>query len=536
MDPIPPSPVVRRAGPQDPPPNDISRLPVLAALVAAIALAAFGFRYGTYAAGGSDSSCYALMADAFASGHLQPSSALSTRAPWPNPSWTFAPGGFVPSPTSPAAAAPVCAPGFSLLLVPFVKTIGLDGVFWLTPLAGALLVWLSFLAARQLGGSAAGVMAAVLVAASPVVLFQVVQPMNDVTTAALWMGVFVAMISRRWFAAGICCGLALLVRPNLLPLAVIAGFYALLESPRAAAALTAGAAPFVLVIGWLNAELYGGPLRTGYGQAGNLFSMAVVPRNAARYLSWLVETQTVFPLLGFAAPFVSRGRTRMIWLALTLIVTTAAIYFAYTPFDDWSYLRFLLPAITLLLVLAATVASRVTSTFVVSQRRFGMNPPLTTCLIVAVLTTGLAYFSVRSARSHLAFTMHALEQRYRSAAIVVRDRLPPDAAILTTWDSGAIRFHAQREAIVWDALDPTWLDRGMDWLRQNGHPPFILVESWEEPRFRNRFGERSSVGNLDWPPKFEVDRVVRIYDPLDRARFLRGERVTTEYLWPLLKR
>ena len=35
------------------------------------------FARGTYAAGGSDSSCYALMADAFASGRLQPSSALA---------------------------------------------------------------------------------------------------------------------------------------------------------------------------------------------------------------------------------------------------------------------------------------------------------------------------------------------------------------------------------------------------------------------------------------------------------------------------
>jgi hypothetical protein len=59
------------------------------------------------------------------------------------------------------------------------------------------------------------------------------------------------------------------------------------------------------------------------------------------------------------------------------------------------------------------------------------------------------------------------------------------------------------------------------------------VESWEEPRFRSRFGDHSDIGKLDWPPKYEVDRVVRIYDPHDRPRYHRGDRVDTEFLWPL---
>ena len=71
------------------------------------------------------------------------------------------------------------------------------------------------------------------------------------------------------------------------------------------------------------------------------------------------------------------------------------------------------------------------------------------------------------------------------------------------------------------------------WLEQHGRRPFILVESWEEPRFRSRFADHSDIGKLDWPPKYEIDRVVRIYDPQDRARYHRGERVDTEFLWPL---
>src|SRR6266550_278550 len=112
---------------------------VIIAVAAAVALAAVGFARGTYAAGGSDSSCYALMADAFASGALQPSSALASQVPWPDASKTFAPGGFVPSPSNASAASPVCAPGFSLLLAPVVKLGGPAALFGVTPVAGAML-------------------------------------------------------------------------------------------------------------------------------------------------------------------------------------------------------------------------------------------------------------------------------------------------------------------------------------------------------------------------------------------------------------
>ena len=47
------------------------------------------------------------------------------------------------------------------------------------------------------------------------------------------------------------------------------------------------------------------------------------------------------------------------------------------------------------------------------------------------------------------------------------------------------------------------------------------------------FRNHSDIGKLDWPPKYEIDRVVRIFDPKDRAKYDRGENVDTEYLWPL---
>ena len=259
------------------------RIAAIVAAAAALAVAVVGFHFGTYAAGGSDSSCYALMADAFAARKLQPSSDLVAEAPWPEAPKTFTPGGFVPSESRPSASAPVCAPGFSLLLAPLVAIGGPDAVFLLTPVAGGFLVWFTFLAARLLAGPLAGAMAAMLIAVSPPMLYQLVQPMNDVTTASLWMATFVALLVRKWPLAGVSCGLALLVRPNLLPLALVATLFAGIRDwgragtrdwglgMRRATRFAVVVLPFGLFVLWLNNGLYGSPFRTGYGQLGDLF-------------------------------------------------------------------------------------------------------------------------------------------------------------------------------------------------------------------------------------------------------------------------
>jgi hypothetical protein len=507
------------------------------ALAAAIGLGTAGVIYGTYAAGGSDSSCYALLAEAFASGTLQPSSALASEVPWPDAKKTFTPGGFVPSQSRASAFAPVCAPGFSVLLAPFVKLFGPTALFYVTPAAGSLLVWLTYLAASSLAGPPAGAMAAVLVATSPAVLYQVVQPMNDVATTALWMAVFVGLMSRRFVLAGLCCGVALLVRPNLLPLAAVAALFVLRIDRRQVLPFGIAVVPCAIAVLVLNSALYGGPFRSGYGGLSQLFTAGFIPVNASRYFTWLIQTQTPFPLLAFMSPLlVDRSRTAAAWLGVALAVLTCCIYFLYTPFDDWSYLRFLLPAITLMVVLASAASVRMAEQLterLAAKRSQEFLARIGAPATVILITVGLAVFGVRAAHARFAFTMHSLEQRYRSAGEVVRDQLPADAVVLSVWDSGAVRFHGRKEAVVWEALDPAWLDRGLQWLEHHGRKPYVLVESWEEPGFRARFGGQSDVGKLDWPPKYEIDRVVRIYDPSDRERYVHGDRVTTEYLWPL---
>ena len=135
------------------------------------------------------------MAEAFASGHLQPTSALVPQVPWPDATRTFTPGDSSPRRPIRRPLPRSARPDFHCCWRRSSPLAVLDALFWVTPLAGALLVWMAFLAGRALGGPLAGAMAAVLIAVSPPVLYQVVQPMNDITTAALWMATFVALIA-----------------------------------------------------------------------------------------------------------------------------------------------------------------------------------------------------------------------------------------------------------------------------------------------------------------------------------------------------
>jgi hypothetical protein len=483
------------------------------ALAAAIALAAFGIVRGTWAVGGSDSSCYGLMADAFAHGRLQPSTSLVTEVPWPDPPRTFAPAGFIPSPARPDAASPICAPGMSVLMAPLVWLGGLDGIFLLSPIAAALLVWFTFLLGRRLGGEMAGAVAAILIAASPIVLFQAVQPMNDIMTAALWVGAFAAAASpsaRGSMWAGLLTGLAILVRPNLAPLALAVG--AIVPTPSFAF----GAVPGVVMLLALNHALYGSPLGSGYGNAGSLFSAANVRANASQYGRTIFSTESVFPFVGLIAPFVVPAEKRKLaWALVIAAALVSGIYAFYQPFPEWWYVRFLIPALAFMLALASAVAAHAAR----SVRIGG---------VIAIGTVVLVAFMLTTPASRDAAGMQRNEARYREAGQLVRERLPANAMLITVWQSGSMRFHASRPSVMWDALDPDWLDRAVAWLQATGRAPYILVERREEPDFRARFRGRATLGALDWPPRFDLNRQVRIFDPADRARFLAGQSYPTE--------
>lgn len=501
-----------------------SRLAAALALATSLAFGLAAWSWRTGAVGGSDSSCYALMTRAYVEGRAQPDSELAREAPWPQATAVAAPGGFLPAPDRPGAAAPVCAPGYGLLVAPLARVAGLGAIHVVPPIAAALVVWCAWLIGRRLGSPWAGVGAAALTAGHPIVWFQAVQPMNDITTAALWLGAAVAALDRRAWVTGLLVGLGLVVRPNLAPAAVavtlVCAWWSWRDRDGALGVFVrvcVAALPGVAIVLWSNAALYGSPARSGYGDLGMLFAAANVPVNLGRYGATWIATGTPLVLLALVAPVVVPAAVRArAWALVGIACALAVVYLAYRPFPEWWYLRFLLPAAVIGVALSAAAAVALGDRV---AGRAGVAMAVAVMGVAAVTT-------LRTPQAAEARGLWRLESRFTTTADAMAAHVPTSSPAITGWQSGPIRFGPGHEVLMWDALDPAWLDRAITWLDQRGTPPVIVLETWEEAPFRTRFAGQA-YGALDWPPRYDVERRVHVYAPADRARFLAGDTVAT---------
>jgi 4-amino-4-deoxy-L-arabinose transferase-like glycosyltransferase len=502
-----------------------------AAAVLALATIAAGFHWGAFVAGGSDSYCYLNQAELIARGHVRDYEPLAEDSSWPGNAWSFAPAGHMPFGQPVPSLVPICPSGYPLLMAAARLAAGRAAMFAITPVMGGLAIYLVFLLGRYLAGPAAGLLAAALSAASPTFLFQLFQPMNDVTAAALWVAALVAAwrasAGRRFPAAagaGFLAAAAIAVRPNLVPLAAVAGSGVMLlarhrpaVSRISSGAVFAAAAAFgpLLVLAVQNA-MYGSPFKSGYGDLDQMFSSAHVVPNLGRYLRWAVESHTMLTAAAVAAPFALKryGSSRAAWWLLCFAAVTLACYLPYVVFDAWWYTRFLLPALLPWLALTAAVIVAGIEAFPAAARFPSLVLTLTTA-VTLLLHIGAA---------HDVFRIRDLEWRFRSVGEFAAT-LPANAAFVTLHHSGSIRFYAARSTVGWADIEKGRLDDAVAFLRRHNRRPYLLFEGWEEPQFRERFaGER--LGRLDWPPAAQVDGV-KIYDPDDYDRQRRGEPINS---------
>lgn len=505
------------------------------ALVTSLVAGIVAWTAGAHVAGGSDSYCYLNQAELFARGMAVEPQPLSADAPWPDPAWNFVPAGHIPAPGPAGAIVPICPAGYPLMMVPARAIAGRTGMFMVVPLMGALAVWLAFLLGRRFAGGPAGLLSAILLAASPIFIYQVVQPMNDVPAAALWLATLVLAwraSEREGFVApllaGLACGAALTVRPNLVPLSLVAGFGMVLMQSRplrqrllALVAFGAGALPGVAIVMAVQHAMYGSPLRSGYGDLGVLFSTTHILPNLARYSKWLVESQTPLVLLALGAPWVVRARARHAWWLLAFFGAILACYLPYVVFDAWWFLRFLLPGLGPLLVLTAGVVM-----VLVMRAGTAWRAPLFALLCTAIVTAYVA-LAIRGQ----AFDLDKLEARYRLAGEYVATHLPANAAVVTQQESGSVRFYSGFPTMVWGEFGPGRLDTALEYLRARGYRPYLLFEVAEEADFRKRFQGQGPVGELNWPPIADINHEVRIYDPAHADTYRRGEPVRTDWVW-----
>jgi len=411
-------------------------------------------------------------------------------------------------------------------MAPLVLIGGPRSAFYVLPLFAAILVGATFVIGARFGARV-GLASSALVAASPIVLYQAVQPMSDIPAAAMWLTAVAAATGVRrtvGLVSGAAAAAAIVMRPNLLPLGVVIGLFLLVRPERTtrqrlltAGTYAAGCAVGCVVVAVTQQTFYGSPLASGYGSLSVLFDVSHIAPNLTRYLGWLWSTHTPAIALAVLAPWLLPGS--LTYLCVALFAVNLGVYVPYVVFDDWSYLRFLLPTIPLVLILVAAVIDAIV-------RRMGSGREGPVLAIVAVV---LGALFLREADERSTFTLQQLESRFARAGAYVANRLPPDALVITSWESGSVRFYGGRKTLVWDGLDPAWLERALDFVRSRGYEPYLLFERREEPEFRRRFAG-SPLALLDWPPMAEVASQVRIYRPGDRARYLQGTAAPTEYV------
>jgi hypothetical protein len=159
-------------------------------------------------------------------------------------------------------------------------------------------------------------------------------------------------------------------------------------------------------------------------------------------------------------------------------------------------------------------------------RRLRLPAP---AIALGVATVALSLFTLSEARDRLAFRLQQMEARFRTAGEWAGRELPANAIVIAGWHSGSVRFYGNRTTLMWDGIDPAWLDRALEFLRARGYQPYFVFESWEEPEFRRRFAG-SAVAALDWPPAADIASQVRVYDVAGRERYLRGDGYVTRFV------
>ena len=518
----------------------ISRSGTAIALTFAIAIAAAGVKYGTYAASGSDSYGYVSQADLWLTGQLRVDQrALDFPAPFDD--WALSPLGYHPGPT-PHVIVPTYAPGLPLLMAAAKTIAGANGPYYVVPLMGALTVLLTFLLGRLLFDDVVGVSAAALMAVSPTFQFQLMWPMSDVPATAAWTLAIVMAVLRRPFAAGLATAAAIVIRPNLVPLTVAVAILALWpdapDSPdtpdapdarrrartiaglQGCAWFAAGVLPGAGAIALLNDYLYGGPTVASYTHLDSLFRWAHASTNLARYVPWLLATQTPFvaaallPLATrrFTEPGTVSGRVRIRAGLAAFLALLALSYIFYQPFDEWWFLRFFLPGFPVLLILAVG-AVRSTASWI------GRTNQIALLAAVVIVVFG---WELSTAQWRGVYDVHTGEQRYVTVGRELANSTPSNAVFLAMQHSGSLRYYTRRLTVRYDSLPPGSLDEALAVLRSRGFHPYFLLEQWEESAFRRRFGGTSVLGRIDWPPvrKWATSSRVALYDPEDRSKFV----------------
>ena len=462
----------------------------------AIVVLAVGLQYGSHAVAASDQSGYVSEGALWARGTPRIDVGFASSLPWPDANDTMVPLGYRLG--AGGAMVPTYAPGLPLLMA-VARVAGVCGPFLVMPVSAAMLVFFTFLLGRRLFDTGTALAGAALVACSPVMVFMSLTPMSDLPSAAFWIAAMAMAIrgtpTTTVFAA-VFSGIAIVIRPNLVPLVIFPWLLAIVrcrslaEAARRTGLFAAGSIWAPILVAWINNLLYGSALSSGYGEVGPAFSVQNGIANSKLYPTWWLESQGLTGLLCLVSLWRRRGAVlREFLVTIAFAVSAILLYLFYLPFDAWWYLRFMLPAVPVLLLLCADtvawVARRTHTAFAVAMAVF----------VLFAATHAFNFIEV-----HGILRTGYGEERYPEVATYIDSALPADAAIISMQHSGSIRYYTGRVIVRWDTLNPEWLDRSVAFLRDRGVATYAVLEYWEEARFRERFRGQQLLAELDRGP------------------------------------
>jgi hypothetical protein len=468
-----------------------------AGLVLAALAIAIGRGFGSDVASGADSYGYVTHAEMLSEGRLRrPESPLAAGASWPNSRRSLAPLGWLPA--EPGSLVPVYAPGYPLLMAA-ARQVHPQAMFAVVPVAGAITLVALLALARGIGRPGVGVAAATLLASSPAFLMSLVVPMSDLPVTAAWtMAAALALGHGRWSAigAGAAGGLALLIRPNLLPVSMailaLSAARGANRQQRLVRLLTValGIAAGAVLVAAFQTAYYGSPTASGYGRLSDLFALRHWRVNVVQFTRWLFETHPVVVLVAAAAgvawslrPGASPASRLVLLPALVF-----ACYALYLPFDNWTYLRFLLPAFPAMMLFAAVG---------IREAADRLRQPMAS-YVFALMVAWCALAGVHEARVRSVFANAASVERFRSISFDVARIIPPQSVVITREFSGSLQYYAHLDTLRWDWLDGPGLAQAVTTLRSRDRQVFALLDLRSEaPEFETRHPSGSTSLRLE---------------------------------------
>ena len=502
------------------------RATIVAALLAG-AVTSFGVFRGAFVGGASDSYGYVSQAHLWLSGTLRVPLPEVGELPSGVPANVFVPLGYRLAPDR-ASIVPTYSPGFPLQMAIFERVFGPGAMFYVMPLLAGVAVWTTYLLGTLLVGSAAGLIAALLLATSPAFVFMLTHaPMSDIPAMAWWTVALVVLLrSSRTsaLAAGVATGAAILTRPNLVPVTLVPVAFLVWEVaarrvlPRRLAIqrlllFVIGSVPACLMVAYLNNYWYGSPLTSGYGSFEELYSWEFLWPNVTDYSRRLLDSQGPLVLVAAAAPaFLWRNwghkegpmRTRSsLVLIAAFAVAVCLCYASYVPLDTWWTLRFLLPAFPILFVFLSVALLGIPARLPPQARG-----PMVLILVGVIMSHVIVFGCDNSVFDS------SDEQRYAEVGRYIAQELPDRAVLFAVLHSGSARHYSGRLTVRYDFIAPELLEATIEHFRTRGFIPYFVLDAGERREFVERFSQTTRLGKLDWQP-VAVVHAVALYEPAD---------------------